>query len=64
MNETWIPVIVDYIYTKKGKKENLFAHAKRIENPDNFNRTYYQVIIPELDYMISSIVIEKIKKFL
>lgn len=60
----WIPVIVDYIYTRKGRKDDLFAHAQIIKIDNEYNRKYYQIIIPELEYYTATIVSEKIKKFL
>jgi hypothetical protein len=64
-NNKWIGVIVNYIYFKEVKHENIFAHAKLVhEVSGEKDLNYYEIIVPALEFFTCYIDNKKIIKFL
>lgn len=56
--EDWLPVVLDYIFIKGDKIENIFAHAKKQ------SENHFLIMVPSHNYFSSFISTDKIKVYL
>ena len=63
LNEDWRGVIIDYLFIKGEKIENIFAHAVKRKHR-NDGHEYYEIMVPTYNFCTYFVDSDKIERFL